>query len=61
MIHLSDVLAVVAAYARSGMGFLARKSRPYVLQSGILARIPLLDYVGQLVEPITLTPGSADG
>ncbi len=56
MLHAGDVLSVAAAYANSTDGFLPRSARPEVLRSGILGRIPPLDFGGDLVEPILPTP-----
>lgn len=51
-IHAGDILTVAAAYAETEDGFLPRPARPEVLRTGILGRIPPLDFSGHLVEPL---------
>ncbi|MEO1226081.1 MAG: DUF1636 domain-containing protein [Pseudomonadota bacterium] len=55
--HADNVLTIAAAYAEAEGGFLPRRARPAVLQTGILGRIPPLSFSGDLVEPNLSVPG----
>ncbi len=51
--HGAEALAAAHAYVAASDGYLPREARPRVLQPGILARVPPLDWSGDLIEPLS--------
>ena len=56
------VITLAQQYAESSDGLVPRAERPVPLRSGILGRIPPLNYAGDIIEPaFTFSPNRPEG